>query len=254
MYSQLRLISKISAVTLGVLALTSLAQGQEQQLTAESVLSSIVENYGPQYEDVEKAITSLRAKDGDAALKHLETAYQKNKDLPPPDTLLAQILFRGRNPNAGRAALDRATAKYPNDPAAYIYLGDVALGEKRQTEASTMYNRGLDLCKKYSANPKRRERLLANAYGGLALMEEQKENWPAAKTLLEQLLKHDAKNAIAKTRLGRVLFKMAKNTEDEKKAYEAAVVAHSKGVAVQSMLLGASKKGSSILDTIADDA
>ncbi len=38
---------------------------------------------------------------------------------------------------------------------------------------------------------------------------------------------------------------------NEKKAYEAAVLAHSKGVAVQTMLLGASKKGSSILDTIA---
>ena len=38
---------------------------------------------------------------------------------------------------------------------------------------------------------------------------------------------------------------------NEKKAYDAAVRSHSQGVAIQTMLLGASKKGSSILDTIA---
>ncbi|MGI9263678.1 MAG: VWA domain-containing protein, partial [Gammaproteobacteria bacterium] len=49
----------------------------------------------------------------------------------------------------------------------------------------------------------------------------------------------------------RVIMLFTDGKSNEKKAYEAAVVAHSKGVAVQSMLLGASKKGSSILDTIA---
>ena len=38
---------------------------------------------------------------------------------------------------------------------------------------------------------------------------------------------------------------------NEKKAYDAAIKAHGKGVAVQTMLLGSSKKGTSILDTIA---
>ena len=37
---------------------------------------------------------------------------------------------------------------------------------------------------------------------------------------------------------------------NEKKAYEAAVVAHSQGVSVQSLLLGSNQRGSSILDTI----
>ena len=49
----------------------------------------------------------------------------------------------------------------------------------------------------------------------------------------------------------RVIMLFTDGKSNEKKAYEAAVLAHSKGVAVQTMLLGDSKKGSSILDTIA---
>ncbi len=49
----------------------------------------------------------------------------------------------------------------------------------------------------------------------------------------------------------RVIMLFTDGKSNEKKAYEAAVLAHSKGVAVQTMLLGSSKKGSSILDTIA---
>ncbi len=49
----------------------------------------------------------------------------------------------------------------------------------------------------------------------------------------------------------RVIMLFTDGKSNEKKAYDAAVLAHSKGVAVQTMLLGDSKKGSSILDTIA---
>jgi Mg-chelatase subunit ChlD len=49
----------------------------------------------------------------------------------------------------------------------------------------------------------------------------------------------------------RVIMLFTDGMSNEQKAYDAAVKAHSKGVTVQSLLLGSSTKGTSILDTVA---
>jgi Mg-chelatase subunit ChlD len=49
----------------------------------------------------------------------------------------------------------------------------------------------------------------------------------------------------------RVIMLFTDGMSNEKKAYEAAVQSHAQGAAIQTLLLGASKKGGSILDTIA---
>ena len=148
----------------------------------------------------------------------MENAYEKNKDLPPPNVLLAQILFRGGQGNVARNELQKATENHPNDPAAYIYLGELAFAQRRHPEATMMYNKGLDLCESYSSNAKRKQRLMMSALNGLALLEESKQNWAKAQTYLEQLLKlATAPNTMARLRLGRVLFKQAKDSPDEKK-------------------------------------
>jgi len=49
----------------------------------------------------------------------------------------------------------------------------------------------------------------------------------------------------------RVIMLFTDGMSNEKKAYDAAVQSHSQGAAIQTLLLGASKKGGSILDTIA---
>jgi Mg-chelatase subunit ChlD len=49
----------------------------------------------------------------------------------------------------------------------------------------------------------------------------------------------------------RVIMLFTDGMSNEKKAYDAAVQSHSQGAAIQTLLLGSSKKGGSILDTIA---
>ncbi|MDH3409973.1 MAG: VWA domain-containing protein, partial [Gammaproteobacteria bacterium] len=49
----------------------------------------------------------------------------------------------------------------------------------------------------------------------------------------------------------RVIMLFTDGMSNEKKAYDAAVRSHAKGAAIQTLLLGSSKKGGSILDTIA---
>jgi tetratricopeptide (TPR) repeat protein len=190
------------------------------QITAQAILEPFVEKYGPQYQDVERAIDSLKEQKLEDAKKFLQTAYDKNPDLPPPDIMLAQILFSANQIEPARQSLEEATRKTPEDPAAYVYLGELALQQRRLVEAESMYKTGIEKCEKYKANNKRKGRLLANAYGGLALMEESKENWAAARKLLENLLKYDKDNSLAMTRLGRVVFKMAKDRAGESEAFK----------------------------------
>ena len=190
-----------------------------QNFTAKDLLENVVESWGPQYDDVEKALENLRSGNVEEGRRLLDVAYQKNPDLPPPNIMLAQIMFRARKAQEGRVALEQAAEKTPNDPAAFIYLGELNLQTSKLTEAASMFRTGIDKCKNYKANNKRKSRLLANAYGGLALIEENKQNWPEAKKYLDELLKHDAENILALTRKGRVMFKMAKNRDDETAAY-----------------------------------
>jgi tetratricopeptide (TPR) repeat protein len=190
------------------------------QLTAQALLEPLVEKYGPQYQDVERALESLKENKLDEAKQFLKSAYEKNPDLPPPEVLYAQILFGLGQNEAGRLALEEATRMTPSDPAAYVYLGELALSQRRLAEAELNFKKGMELCQKYSANNKRKAQLLASAYGGLALMEESRENWAPARAHLEELLKYDKDNAVAMTRLGRVIFKMAKDTKGENEAYK----------------------------------
>ena len=202
------------------------ASAQTQQLTAELLLDPIVDNYGPKYSDVQSALDSLRAGNVDEARKSLDTAYSKNPDLPPPNVLLAQIMFQARKPDAGSQALNEATRTHPKDPGAFIYLGDLALQKRELGVAQSMWSKGIDLCSSYNANKKRRARLLSKGYGGLALLKESAKEWDAAADLLGKVLQSDPDNPAALTRLGRVQFMGAKNETQERVAYETFKKAH----------------------------
>ena len=196
------------------------ATAQTQQLTAEILLESIVDKYGPQYQGVQDALDGLRAGKVDEARKALDAAYSKNSDLPPPNVLLAQIMFQAGKPDAGSQALNEATRTHPKDPGAFIYLGDLALQKRELGVAESMWGKGIELCSSYSANNKRRARLLSRGYGGLALLKESAKEWDAAAGLLQKVLQNDGDNPAALTRLGRVQFMGAKNEDQEKAAYE----------------------------------
>ena len=197
----------------------SVAQAQTQALTAETLLQDLVDDYGPKYQDIDAAIDQLKAGRLTDARATLQTARQKNANLPPANLMLADILFRLKQVPAAQASLEEAVKEDANDPGAYIYLGEVALQSRRWTEAAAMYDRGLELSQKYSANAKRKNRLMVSAYSGQASIAEMNEDWATAKTLLTTLLQIETDNSLALTRLGRVMFKLSANKEDEKEVY-----------------------------------
>lgn len=191
-----------------------------QQITGEVLLEEIVEDYGPKYADVETAIEYLRGGKVAEAREALATARRKNPDLPPANLMLAQILFRLKQVQPAQTALEEAVKEDPKDPGAYIYLGEVALQSRRWTEAGMLYDKGLQLANQYSANPKRKNRLIVSAYSGQVSMAELQEDWAKARQILDTLLKVDPNNSLALTRMGRVMFKMSSSGDDVKKVLE----------------------------------
>ncbi len=198
------------------------------QFNAQAILEPIVAEFGPKYQDVDTAIEHMKSGKMNDAIASLRTARQKNADLPPANMLMAQILFRLKQVPTAQAALEEAVREDANDPGAYIYLGELALQSRRWTEATVMFEKGLELCNKYSANPKRKNQLVVSAYSGLATMAELREDWPTAETLLKKLLDVEPANSLASTRLGRVMFKQASDREGETAVYKLFQELHSK--------------------------
>ena len=190
----------------------------QTEISAKVLLEPIVEEYGPKYSDVETAVEQLRSGRLRDARDSLAKAQEKNADLPPANMMLAEILLRLRQANLAVAALEEAAREAPDDPAAYAFLGDIALRSRRFTEAGLLLEKSLELCEKYTVNDKQKKRLLLSVYPGLASLAERNGDWDASKKYLEDALQVDRDSSMNMMRYGRVLFKMAKNQDDEEKA------------------------------------
>ena len=214
-----RVVVRSAILALCLLAVV-LPATSHAQLTGETLLSNIVEQYGPQYSDVDVAIERMRAGRVTEARDALITARQKNSDLPPANVMMAQILFGLQQVNAGRIALQEAIKEDPTDPSAFVYLAEVALQTRQWAQAALLYDKALGLAESYTANDKHKKRLLMNIQGGKARLAEFEEDWGRARDLLQELIKLEPENTLALTRYGRVLFKMATSTKEEEEAYK----------------------------------
>ncbi|MEQ8791644.1 MAG: tetratricopeptide repeat protein [Pirellulaceae bacterium] len=180
------------------------------QLSAAQLVAPAVKDFGPQYQDVEKAVESFRRGKADEARRLLETARKKNPHLAPADVMLAQLMFSAGQLPATRALLEKTAVDLPEDPETFIIIGDLALREGRLTEATTMFAKGLALCQAYDANPLRKASMMSNAYAGLATIAEARKDWAEASKQLQAWIAADEKNARAHLRLGQALFRQKK--------------------------------------------
>lgn len=178
------------------------------QLTPKTLLAPTVATYGPQYQDVEDAFQAYNRRDFKQARRSLATAYQKNPELAPPDVMLAMIhLSVGRGRDA-EAAIDRAIVEQPQDPEAYILLGDLALREGRKTIADLAYHRGLELVKNSESNAHRFRNLQIRLQAGSASLAEVREQYEKAAGHLNAWLALDPENPMPHGSLGRIQFRL----------------------------------------------
>lgn len=159
-----------------------------------------------------------------AAMDLLRKAVDKNSDLPPANVIIANWYANVSNVNLGamaRNALEAAVVENGKDPEAYVMLANIALSEKRWTEADLLLTKAAESLDGFKGSKVRRERLEPLVLSGQAAVNEAREKWALAQKSLEKLLELDSKNVGALQRMAKVLF-LQDNYEEAYKKLQAA--------------------------------
>lgn len=165
-----------------------------------------------QSKEVTDALARFKDRDYENALKLLKEAVKKNTDLPPAQVIMAQ-LFSQYNIQLGvRNALEQAVIDAPNDPEPYLIMGDLALRDRRLTEARMLYQKADELIGNFNSSAKRKDLMQPRILSGLASIDEAQENWGAVQKRLEMWIRLDPRNTGALQRLARAMFQQ-KNVE-----------------------------------------
>lgn len=230
MNTRLRYVSSIFAASLVAVACLSIpvnaqtAQPQASQLSAETLLSSAVEQVGPQHRDVGLAIEEFRKGAFLEARNLLKEAIKKDPALPPDGVMMARMLFTANQLPLARQELERVITESPTDPEPYLIFGELAFQQRHFADAELAFRKAYDLIQKYTANPYRKGTMRVRALSGMAGVAENREDWTNAAKFLAEIVKSDSSNVGQTTRLARALFEQDQQIGDgkdqERQAYE----------------------------------
>jgi len=222
-------MSRLSAVATLSLAVLFVAGGAAQPdadpaATQTDPAAATAAAAADQMPEVKQAIEAFRTGNVEQAKKKLQEAQAKNPDIPPPQVVLAGFYSQVNNPGGVRNALESAVVETPDDPEAYVLLGDIAFGSGRITEADLLFQKASSLLPKLTESEKRKNALTLRVLAGMASVAEARQQWATAQKYLEQVLKIEPKNAVALRRLAQAQFKQgnAAGALDQLKLAEAA--------------------------------
>lgn len=156
--------------------------------------------------EVTEAVERFKQQDFGGALDLLKKAAGQNADLPPAQIVMAQLFSQANQGNAVRVSLERAVVEAPEDPEAYVIMGDIAMAQGRVTEASLLYDQAQALLANFTKSERRKSILDARNMSGLAAVAEARGDWETAEKRLVAWQKLDPKNAVCLQRLARARF------------------------------------------------
>jgi tetratricopeptide (TPR) repeat protein len=140
------------------------------------------------------------------ALKSLQEAVKKDPDQSPAQVILARMFLQARMGGDMRGALEQAVIDNPDDPEPYMVLADMALADRRLTEAQLLYQKASDLMADFKKSAKRKEALQPGIHRGLAQTAMNRKDWAGAQKQLEAWLKLAPKSTDAMRLLASCLF------------------------------------------------
>ena len=165
------------AILLGTLALIGNIAGPAR---AEPILSTPAPGGAAadrQPPEISDAIAKFKGMDFDGALKALKEAVAKNRDLSPAQVIMANLYAQVNRPTDARLALERAVMEEPADPEAYVVLRQVAIQDRRVTEADLLLTYAKSLLDQFEKSPLRKKALLTATDSGLAAVAEARGDW-----------------------------------------------------------------------------
>ncbi|HEV2971130.1 MAG TPA: tetratricopeptide repeat protein [Pirellulales bacterium] len=175
-------------------------------------------------QEVLDAIKRFEGGNPEGAFELLKAASAKNASLAPPRVMLANLFFSDRQKAAGLEQLELAVLESPDDPEPHLIFGDIAVFERRLSDAEAQFAASGPLLAKYSADAGRKASLTSQYYLGLAMVAKMRGQWGAAQKQLAILLDAQPKNSTAHRRMAEALIGAGK-TDEALKELQAAVKA-----------------------------
>ncbi len=167
----------------------------------------------PQPKEVVDAIKRFDGGNPEGAYELLKDASAKHPELAPPRVMYANLFFSDHQRSAGLQQLEQATVDYPEDPEPHLIFGDIALAERRLSDANVQYATGRTLLSKFAGAPGRKTDLNARCFLGLARVAMMHGHWDTAQKLLKILLETQPLNATVHQRLAETF--VAADKEDD---------------------------------------
>jgi tetratricopeptide (TPR) repeat protein len=177
-------------------------------VSAQPALSTSSAATPPKYPEVQDAVNLLAQRRGPEAFRKLEEASRKYPELPSAYVLMFNFLVQMKQENAARFQLELAAQKTPSDPDPFVYLGNIALNERRVFEASQDFEKARSLLAAYP-NEKRKKELEIKTMSGIAQVAEAREDWKTAEDRLRDILVKSPDDLGARQRLARCLFQQS---------------------------------------------
>ncbi len=221
------LVALILIATLAVFAAAPLAAQETDIDAGADDAPEALPAGGQQIVEVEEGVELFKNLKFDEALNKFREAAEKHSQLPPGEVVMAQIFSSIRSPQAGKAIrqyLDLAAQKSPEDPEAYVVLGDLARREGRVTDAELLYAHASTLLASYDKNADRKKAMQIRVHAGQGATASARQNWDEAEKQFQAWLALTPESSQAMGQLAVVLFRAKKSAEAKdqlKAAYEA---------------------------------
>ena len=136
-------------------------------------------------QEIEDAVGFFQKGDIESAEKSMAEAAKKNPDLPPMEVLMSQLCYQFKLGPLMLNYLEKAVQKNPDDPEAYLQLGEFDLQQRRVAAADLLFTKAALLMKTFNKSADRKAKLMPRVYKDLASISEIREDWPVAQQRLD---------------------------------------------------------------------
>ena len=182
------------------------------QVTVQTIIGRAVTD-DTHTADVTSAINRFSQRDFDGARVVLERIRSEDPKVPPPGVMMATMWLAANQGAAARRDLEMAIKDFPEDPEAYLVLGDLDFQERRVTEADLLFERATALTSRFEGNAKRKRDFEIRCNAGSAAVAEARKEWDKAQKNLAAWIQLDPDNASAHQRMGIVRFQLGQEQE-----------------------------------------
>jgi len=159
------------------------------------------------------AVNAFNASKFNESLQILTMLYQKHKELAPPRIVMAQWFAKAEFGDAVRATLEMATEETPEDPEAYLLLGEIALRQRHLTAAELLLQRGREKLTRYTVNPERKKTMESSYFRNLIALSEARSRWTAMEDAINKRIQLDGESSVLLRQKGVALFQQRKDNE-----------------------------------------